>query len=657
MCGIVGILPRRPADPGRLDDLVRRMAAAVVHRGPDDEGFHVTPEIALGVRRLAIIDVAGGHQPMATAAGTRVIAMNGEIYNHRDLRRELERAGVRFRTECDTEVALAAYDTWGAAGIGRLEGMFAFAVWNEREKTLLLARDWMGQKSLYHADTGLGFVFASEVKAILALDLVPRRTDLPALSHFMSLRYLPGTSTLFAGISKLPAAHRLEVGASSRRLERMWVPRYEPKWRTSEADALDGLDRTMRAVVAEHLMSEVPLGAFLSGGIDSSLVVAYAALASSEPLRTFSVGVDVDSQSELPWARSVAERYRTRHHERIVEPDLARLAPRMMAAVEEPVDPFAAGVYLVSEITAEQVTVALGGDGGDELFAGYDRYRGQELAERYARLPPLLRRRLLRPLLRLVPESFGYKSLASRLRWLDGMAERSGVARYAESAAFLRFPHEMKARLFTEQAWGRLRSEESERLLEEFFEDGSASAFVDKMLHADCMTRLADHQLPIVDKMSMAHGLEARSPFLDRRVVEFALRLPAEWKMRARRIKYLTRKLGERYLSRELLYRKKQGFGFPLGLWFRGALRPLVERVAEDSRLAALGVFRRDEMRRLVAEHVGGRVDHSYRLWLLFNIELWQRHYIDEEPLAALDAWIADATARAPVQGGAPVGA
>jgi asparagine synthase (glutamine-hydrolysing) len=256
-----------------------------------------------------------------------------------------------------------------------------------------------------------------------------------------------------------------------------------------------------------------------------------------------------------------------------------------------------------------------------------------------------------------VPESFGYKSLATKLRWLDGMAERSGVSRYAESAAFLRFPHGMKAELFTEQTWSRLRSEESERLLVEFFEDGAASAFVDKMLHADCMTRLADHQLPIVDKMSMVHSLEARSPFLDRRIVEYAMRLPAEWKMRSRRIKYLTRKLGERYLSRELLYRKKQGFGFPLGLWFRGALRPLVERVVENNRLADLGVFRREELRRLVAEHVGGRVDHSYRLWLLFNIELWHRHYIDGEPLSALDAWIAGATPRATIPGGAPVGA
>ncbi len=251
-----------------------------------------------------------------------------------------------------------------------------------------------------------------------------------------------------------------------------------------------------------------------------------------------------------------------------------------------------------------------------------------------------MRRRLIRPLLRSVPESFGYKSLATKLRWLDRMAELDGVARYAESAAFLRFPHEMKSLLFTESLWREVGREESERLLEPFFGDGSAESFVDKMLHADCMTRLADHQLPIVDRMSMAHSLEARSPFLDRRVVEFAMRIPAEWKMKHRRIKYVTRKLGERYLSRELLYRKKQGFGFPLALWFRGELRSLIRRTVEESRLVEAGVFRREEMRRLCEEHIGGKIDHNFRLWMLFNIELWYRHYIDRTPVAELEAWV-----------------
>lgn len=640
MCGIVGIVPRVPQDPELLSALVRRMAGAITHRGPDDEGFFVTPHVALGVRRLSIIDVKGGHQPISTSDGSKVVVFNGEIYNFRSLREELTRLGRAFRTASDTEVVLQAFDAWGPGGIRRLEGMFAFAIWDEKSRRLTLARDWLGQKSIYHAETGIGWVFASEIKALLALDLLPRSVDFEALSHYMTLRYLPGGSTLFRGISKVPPAHRVEVTRDDRAFHRYWVPAYGPKHGGSEREVLDGLDSVMREILPEHLISEVPLGAFLSGGIDSSLVVAYASIVSGGPIRTFSVGVHDESQSELPWARKVAGRYRTRHFEKIVAPDLARMAPEMTASLEEPVDPFAAGVYIVSQVTSEQVTVALGGDGGDELFAGYDRYVGQQLAETFSGLPAPLRRKVLRPLFRMVPESFGYKSLATRLRWLDEMAEKDGVARYAESAAFLRFPHALKAALFTERLWSGLESRASETLLEEYFRDGCAEAFVDKMLHADFMTRLADHQLPIVDRMSMAHSLEVRNPFLDHRVAEYAMRIPDGWKMKGRRIKYITRKLGERYLPRDLLYRKKQGFGFPLALWLRGELRSLMLHTVEESRLAAEGIFRREEMRRLLEEHLSGRVDHNFRLWMIFNLELWLRHYMEREPVTLLQEWV-----------------
>ncbi|MEZ5066359.1 MAG: asparagine synthase (glutamine-hydrolyzing) [bacterium] len=640
MCGIAGIVPREPTDPGRLDALVRRMTGAIVHRGPDDEGFHVTERVAIGMRRLSIIDVAGSRQPIATADGRRVLVFNGEIYNFRDLRRRFEAEGVRFRTAGDTEVVLHAFTRQGTKGLNLLEGMFAFALWNEDEGTLTLARDWLGQKSIYYAETSLGWVFASEVKALLASGLVAPEIDLQTLSHYMSLRYLPHDGTLFAGISKLPPAHLITVSADRRERERLWAPAYSPKHAGSEEQVIDGLDDLLKTVVREHLESEVPLGAFLSGGIDSSLVTAYAAQALSEPLRTFSIGVPDDDQSELPWARQVAERYHTKHFEQIVESDLARLAPRMVAAMDEPVDPFAAGVYNVSRITAEHVTVALGGDGGDELFAGYDRYIGQQLAEWYSHLPAPLRRGVLRPAFKLVPESMGYKSFATKLRWLDSMAERSGVQRYAESAAFLRFPHAMKEALFTADAWRGLAANASETLLEPYFHDGAAKDFVDRMIYADLSTRLAEHQLPIVDRMSMAFSLEARNPFLDRRVAEYAMRIPAAWHMKKRRIKYVTRKLGERYLSRELLYRKKQGFGFPLALWFRDSLRPLIEAVAQESRLAEIGLFRREEMQRLVAEHVSGKVDHNYRLWLLFNLEIWYRRFFDGAETEALEEWV-----------------
>jgi asparagine synthase (glutamine-hydrolysing) len=603
------------------------MAKALVHRGPDDEGLFVSPEVALAVRRLSIIDVAGGHQPMRSPSG-RVIAFNGEIYNHRELRADLEREGCRFRTTCDTEVALQAVDHWGADGLRRLEGMYGLAVWDTAARTLLLARDPFGQKSIFWAETELGFAFASEIKALLALDAIPRRLDLQAVSHYMTLRYLPERRTFFEGVAKLAAGHRLEATARSRSVERHWTPRYEPKWTLDERETLDELDRLLARVVDQHLMSEVPLGAFLSGGIDSSLVVAYAARASAQPLRTFSVGVDDASQSELPWARRVAERYATRHFETVVQPDLAALGPAMVAANEEPVDPFGAGVYVVSREAARHVTVCLGGDGGDELFAGYDRYQGQALADLYAHLPAPLRRRIARPLLRRVPESFGYKSLASRLRWLDEIADASGVERYARSA------------VFQPEAWRRVQAERSEELLAAWFADGSADALLDRMLHTDCMTRLADHQLPIVDRMSMAHGLEVRSPFLDRRVAEFAMRIPADWKIRPGRLKHLTRRLGERSLPQDLLDRPKQGFGFPLAHWLRGELRQLVTGLVRESRLVEAGTFRREAMRVLADEHVSGRANHDFRLWMLFQLELFHRHFLESETIPELEGWV-----------------
>jgi asparagine synthase (glutamine-hydrolysing) len=640
MCGIAGFLSRHPQNPAVAEPRLRTLVNALRHRGPDDEGYFVTPHAALGMRRLAIIDRAHGRQPMSSDDGRLTLVFNGEIYNHRSVRAELERQGCRFRTHSDTEVLLKALETHGLDGIDRLEGMFAFAAWDEHTHTLTLARDWLGQKSLFWADTPAGLVFASEIKALLGLPEVPRSLDVTALSHYMSLRYLPGEATFFEGVRKLPPAHALVVRGDARELRELWRPKYEPKHRASEPELIERLDGLMRTVVHEHLMSEVPIGAFLSGGIDSSLVVAYASSGVTEPLSTFAVGVHDRSQSELPWARMVAERYATRHHEQIAEPDLARLTPRMVAALEEPVDPFGAGVYVVSEIARRHVTVALGGDGGDELFAGYDRYKGQELAEMYSHLPRALRHKLFRPLFRAVPDSFGYNTLTAKLRWLDEVADSTGFERYAQSAAYLRFPHALKARLFEASAWERVRTAVSEDLLRRYFSDGSAEAALDKMLHADCMTRLSDNQLPITDRMSMAHSLELRSPFLDRRIAEFAMAIPAPLKLKHRRLKYMTRKLGERYLPQSLLDRPKKGFGFPLALWLRGPLRPLMQSTIDESRLVEAGLFRREELQRLYDEHAAGRVDHNYRLWMIFNLEVFWRHFLESEPVERLEEWV-----------------
>ena len=643
MCGIAGILPRKPADAEKLSHWIRRMTGALVHRGPDDEGYFVNSKVALGMRRLAIIDVAHGQQPMFAEGGRYAIVFNGEIYNHHSVRSELERDGRQFHTSSDTEVVLAAYERYGLDGIKRLEGMFSIAVWDNQEDRLVLARDWVGQKSLYWTRCDLGFAFASEIKALLLLPGVQAELDVQAMSHYMGMRYLPGETTFFRGIYKIPAAHSCVPRGDDLELTRLWRPAYEPKAQGSESELLDQLDDLMQRVVSEHLMSEVPLGAFLSGGIDSSLVVAYAAKASSTPIRTFSIGVAVEAQSELPWARQVAERYNTEHTETIVEPDLAALTPRMVHAMEEPVDPFACGVFSVSEATSRDVTVALGGDGGDELFAGYDRYIGQELAEIYAHLPRVVRHGLLRPIIRRLPDSFGYKSVTSKLQWIDQISDSSGFERYASSAAILRFPHWRKQALFTDSAWRVVGENVSEQLLKQFWDDGSATAFLDKMLHTDCMTRLADHQLVIADKMSMAHSLELRSPFVDRRILEFATRIPTQLMLKKRRIKYFTRRLSERYLPKELIYRPKQGFSFPIALWLRGELRSLIERIVEESHMVEAGIFRKDAMRTLADEHISGKQDHNYRLWMLFNLEIFWRYYFDGTSIGDLEHWIAEA--------------
>jgi asparagine synthase (glutamine-hydrolysing) len=643
MCGIAGFLPRDSLSAEAVAARVGPLVAALVHRGPDDEGVFVSGDVGLGVRRLSIIDRALGHQPMHGRAGDLTLVFNGEIYNYLALRRELETRGCRFDTQSDTEVLLRLLEIDGLAGTRRLEGMFAFALWDAGQHSLTLVRDWLGQKSLFWTETPAGFAFASEIKALLTLPDVARELDVAALSHYMSLRYLPGDSTFFKGIRKLPPAHALTMHAGCIALERLWTPRYEPKHAWDEREVVDRLDELLKVVVPEHLMSEVPLGAFLSGGIDSSLVVAHASRALAAPLATFAIGVDESSQSELPWARLVADRYATRHTEEIVRPDLAELTPRMVASLEEPVDPFGAAVYVVSGIARRHVTVALGGDGGDELFAGYDRYKGQELASTYAHLPRTLRHGLLRPLLSALPDSFGYNSLTAKLRWLDEMADSNGFERYAHSAAYLRFTHGAKQRLFTDGAWREAGSVVSEQLLRQYFEDGSAEQTLDRMLHADCMTRLSENQLPITDRMSMAHSLELRSPFVDRRVAEFAMRIPAAMKLRHRRLKYVTRRLAERYLPRALIHRPKKGFGFPLALWLRGPLRPMMQRAIDDSRLVQAGLFRREELQRMHDEHAAGRVDHNYRLWMAFNLEVFWRHFFDREPVGRVEEWVSRA--------------
>ena len=636
MCGIAGILSPDP----RARERVRAMVGALAHRGPDDEGIEMLEGIALGHRRLSIVDVEGGHQPMFSADRSLAVVFNGEIYNFPRIREELERAGRRFASRCDTEILLHLYEIDGDDCVLRLDGMFAFALWDAPRRRLLLARDHLGQKPLFFTEANGTFAFASEVKGILAADLAPPRIDLTALYHYISLRFLPDDHSLFEGIRKLPAAHRLIVEQGRARMERYWTLSSPEPIEGSEEDLLDSLDAELNRTVADHRMSDVPVGTFLSGGIDSSLITAILARQAGEPISTFSIGVKEEGFNELPYARKVAARYGTRHHEEVVSADLVRRVPRMIWQMDEPVDPFAVGVYLVSALAAREVKVVLSGDGGDELFAGYDRFSGHRLADRLRILPRPVRRRVVRPLIDALPESFAYKGLTQKLRWLNEMSLYEGGERYAESMSFLRFTEEAKARLFTEPVRARLAGIDSRSKILEPFDSFAARDPVDAMLYTDLMTRIPDHLLPIGDRMAMAHGLEVRPPLLEHRMVEYAMRIPAEYKLRGRTLKYLLRRLAERYVDPELVRRQKQGFGFPLAYWMRSELAEFLRRASVESRFAAEGIFDGAYVRALIEEHIAGKRDHNYRIWVWLNLEIWHRLYFERTGIEEVTEWI-----------------
>ena len=614
----------------------------MAYRGPDDEGYFHDEVASLGQRRLSINDLSGGRQPIANEDERYQLVCNGEIYNSPELRRELERRGHRFRTATDVEVILHLYEEAGADCVKRLRGMFAFAVWDRREERLFLARDHLGQKPLFYCQRGGEFAFASEPKALLHAGLVRPEIDLSGLWHYVSLRFLPDDHTFFRGIHKLPAANRLVFDHRTGRtdVDRYWDLSFEPKRRESEAELTDRLEDLLSETVSDHLLSDVGVGSFLSGGIDSSLVTALMARASGESFPAFSIGVVEQGFNELPFARQVAERYGLDGREEVVRADMIHLIPRMIHHLDEPSDPFGAGVFLVSRLASERVKVVLGGDGGDESFAGYDRFAGQRFAEFYSALPAWFRRIVVGRLTKLVPESFGYKSLAQKAAWLNDMSFYERGERYARSMSFLRFTDEAKERLFTEKARAEIDGEDSVRKILRFFDAENASELVDRMLHTDLMTRIPDHLLMIVDRMSMAHSLESRSPLLDHRVVEFAASLPADLKLKGRRLKHILREVASRHLPRELIDRPKQGFGFPIALWMREELSGFLTRLFRRSRFVELGLFDGDEVQRLLREHLEGRRDHNFRLWILMNLEIWYRMYFEGEDVESARAFV-----------------
>ena len=631
MCGIAGIMP------DNKNDVIKKMTESLMHRGPDEDGYYHDDFIAFGQRRLSIIDLEGGKQPISNENDNLLLICNGEIYNSPRLRSELLKSGHEFKTATDVEVILHLYEDYGCDCVKHLQGMFAFAIWDKVRKTLMLARDHMGQKPLYFFSHNGTFAFASEVKAILAGGLVESQIDLNGLWHYVSLRFIPDQYSLFKGIQKLPAASYLIFKNDKVTINKYWNLSFKDKRIGNEDSISEGLNSLLLKTVEEHLISDVRVGAFLSGGIDSSTVAAMMAQITGEKIPTFSIGVKEQGFNELPYARMVTEKYNLESHERVVEADLIHLIPSMIYHLDEPSDPFGVGVYLVAQVASDFVKVVLSGDGGDENFAGYDRFAGNRIVDYYCLLPRWFRKTLMKKIIERIPETFGYKSLAQKAGWVNQMSLfDSGGERYAQSMSFLRFTQEAKKNLFTDATQKKIEDYDSLSKILKYFNSESVDHIVDRMLYTDLMTRMPDHLLTIVDRMSMAHSLESRSPLIDYKVVEYAASIPAEMKLRGRNLKYILKKVASRYLPRELIYREKQGFGFPIGIWMRKELRRFLEQLFKQSRFVELGIFSPAYVKTLYDEHMNGSVDHNFRLWILLNLEIWYRLYFENESIDSM---------------------
>ncbi len=662
MCGIAGQVGAKLLDESAMVAVTEELA----HRGPDGHD-HLRRENAwLGHRRLSIIDLEGGRQPIGNEDGTVWIVCNGEIYNYQDLRPALIEQGHKFRTDSDTEVILHLYEEEGEACLQKLRGMFAFAIWDEREQKLFCARDRLGQKPFYYACKDGSLLFASEIKALLKADPSLRQMNPEAFDEYMTLRLIGAPKSMFKGIEKLPPGHSLTCalvgphgGAATLRVHRYWDLDYEPKSRVSQEDLLEELEERLVETLKYHLVSDVPVGAFMSGGLDSTLLVALTKKHKlADELQTFTIGLPYDRYDEAPTARLVAEAFGTTHREETITPSLLTELPRLVATMDEPSDSLAICMDAIAALASRHVKVVFGGDGGDELFGGYDRYYGNRIAAHYARIPAVIRRKLIRPLVEKIPDGKWYKSVGHQLKWLDRLADTEPAsARYLESLGYFYMRRAFRDDLYTPALRDQLAGSDPGRIMADAFDRVPGRHLTDRMLYADGHMRLPDHPVMISDRMTMAHGLEARAPFMDHELVEFVAKAPASMKVRGRSLRHLQVELCKRVLPAEVMERRKQGFSSALTYMLKDELSFLQDHFLKGSTLATDGLLNQPAIDSMLGEHKAGRADHGHRLWLLLNSEVWHRHFIREESVGDLTSEIADATKRAgvPSQPGAGI--
>jgi asparagine synthase (glutamine-hydrolysing) len=623
MCGIAGKLTWDPR--GSVDaDLLGAMTDAVRHRGPDADGFYLGEGVGLGHRRLSIIDLATGDQPIANEDGTVWTIFNGEIYNFAEVRQQLESHGHRFRTSCDTEVLVHGYEQWGVELVDRLRGMFAFAVWDARERRLVLARDRVGVKPLHYAVLDDGLVFGSEIKSLLVDPAVPRDWSPEALDAYLALLYVPAPLTIYRAVRKLPPGHVLVAERGQVRVSRYWDLPFDTAGADPAEDAwLEPLEATLREAVALRLISDVPLGAFLSGGIDSSLVVAFMKETSDAPVITTSIGFAEGAYDELQHARSVAQHLGVVQHTHIVTPHVDTLLPKLAWHFDEPfADSSAVPTYYVSAAAREHVTVALSGDGGDEVWAGYARHRVEQTEHRV--------RRALGPASGMIGQAARVVPLALKgARSLRHLAHAPGHA-LALKHEYGMFDAASRRSLYSAGFRRTVGASDPLAAFQARYDACGSNDPLDRAMYVDVHTYLHDDVLTKVDRMSMAVSLESREPLLDHRLLEFAARVPVSLKLRDGITKYLLRRVLAPRLPAPVLARGKQGFAAPVGEWLRGPLQPMLQDLVGSRRSLERGVFDAAVVRRLLDDHRTGKADHRHRLWQLLMLELWFRQFADE---------------------------
>lgn len=627
MCGIVGFVNSdgRAVDTGLLE----KMNAAIIHRGPDEDGFYIHENVGLAMRRLSIIDLASGQQPIHNPDKTAWLIFNGEIYNYQELRQNLENEGAELYTKSDTEVVLQLYDRYGADCLQYLRGMFAFAIWDTRDQSLFLARDRIGKKPLlYSHQPGGDIIFGSEFQALLKHPSISREIDFEAIHHYLSYICVPAPLTAYKQIRKLEPGHWLRWKNGQIETKRYWLPDFSEKLDISETEAQEEVLKILRESVRLRMISEVPLGAFLSGGVDSSTVVALMAQESSRPVKTFSIGFEEQDFSELKYAKKVAEHVGAEYHEFIVKPNAMEVLPTLVEHYGEPyADSSAIPTYYVSKETRRHVTVALNGDGGDESFAGYERYAAMRLAERYRQFPAILRKPFIEYPLSVIPAPQGSRNRLRSAKRFVKAAALPKTTRYLNWVSGI--SPELKDELYTDEFKKVSAGFHSRQILDKWFDRANGIGVVDASLMTDQQTYLPNDLLVKVDIASMAVSLEARSPFLDHKLMEFAARLPENIKVSGLGTKTLLKKIAAKLVPPEVIYRRKMGFGVPVGHWLRNEMKDFLYEVLLSEKSLSRGIFKPAVVKDLIERHVSGKEDFNFPIWTLLMLELWFQKFID----------------------------